>query len=124
MTAGAERTRKYRERLAAGLVTPRRGPVLKPRLSPTEVLLNKLASSTPMPNLRGAACAGRASTFDPRNAGEPEQAVADRHRYAIELCGRCPVQGACATWIAALPDRERPIGVVAGTLFERKENRC
>ncbi|HPY26393.1 MAG TPA: hypothetical protein PLK19_18990 [Mycobacterium sp.] len=52
------------------------------------------------PALPGARCRGRAHLFD-----EPEQ--------------HCPALTACAAWLASLPARHRPAGVVAGRTYHR-----
>jgi Transcription factor WhiB len=61
-----------------------------------------------VPNLPGAACKGRPSTFD----------VADRHDPKIEaaqaICRTCPALRDCRTWLDGLPRSERPSGIVAG----------
>lgn len=116
----AESTRRWRERRRQGLVNVRLGPVLTPKLSPSELLLNRVASSVPTPPLRGAACTGKWGLFDPRPSGESEKAAAERHQKAVELCAGCPALAACQAWVEALPARERPLGVVAGRLVDEE----
>ncbi|WP_234784608.1 hypothetical protein [Mycolicibacter heraklionensis] len=120
--SSAERTRAYRQRQAAA--GRRRqlhlGPVLRPTLSAGEKFLNTMAASVLTPHLRGAACLGLWSLFDPRGAGEPEQCAAERHQQAIEMCADCPALAACSAWVGALPARERPTGVVAGLLVDEE----
>lgn len=61
-----------------------------------------------IPDLHGAACAGRPELFD----------VADRHdptaQAAKAICATCPVLGACRQWLNSLPRWGRPCGIVAG----------
>jgi hypothetical protein len=68
-------------------------------------LLDELAQR--VPNLPGAACKGRPSTFD----------VADRHDPKIEaaqaICRTCPALRDCRAWLDGLPRSARPCGVVA-----------
>jgi WhiB family redox-sensing transcriptional regulator len=74
------------------------------------------ATITQLPDLTGAACAGRSDLFD-LAAGPP------RHREAIALCARCPVLAACRAWFASLPAAERPVGVIAGRVHRRGPSR-
>ena len=68
------------------------------------------AAITPLPDLTGAACAGRSDLFELRPVHSDDRA----YREALALCARCPVLGACRAWFASLPNAKRPCGVVAG----------
>ena len=65
-----------------------------------------------VPNLEGAACAGRSDLFDlaPSDSGDRAHSEA----RALAICARCPVLGACRAWFASLPAAQRPVGVIAG----------
>ena len=67
---------------------------------------------TRLPDLTGAACAGRSDLFD-------LAAGSQHHRKALALCARCPVLTACDAWFASLPAAERPVGVIAGRVHKR-----
>ena len=68
-------------------------------------LLDELAHA--IPDLHGAACAGRPELFDvDRDDPRVEEAKA--------LCSGCPVLRDCRRWLAGLPWYRRPCGVVAG----------
>ena len=71
------------------------------------------AAIAPLPDLTGAACAGRSDLFDLK-------AGSLRHRTALAMCARCPVLAACRAWFASLPAAERPAGVVAGRVHAPK----
>lgn len=62
------------------------------------------------PDLRGAACRGRAPEFDYDDPADPRAAP------ALALCADCPVLQACAAWLESLPDAAQPTGVVAGRI--------
>ena len=68
------------------------------------------AAITPLPDLTGAACAGRSDLFDLQPVHSGDRA----YREALALCARCPVLDACRAWFASLPAAERPVGVIAG----------
>jgi hypothetical protein len=59
------------------------------------------------PALDRGLCIGQWDLFD--NTEDP--AAVDQ---AIELCGQCSVRTRCAEYVASLPPRRRPVGVVAG----------
>jgi len=73
------------------------------------------AAIAPLPDLTGAACAGRGDLFDLRPVHSDHRA----YREALALCARCPVLGACSAWFASLPAAERPVGVIAGRVHRR-----
>ena len=73
------------------------------------------AAIAPLPDLTGAACAGRGDLFDLRPVHSDHRA----YREALALCARCPVLGACRAWFASLPAAERPVGVIAGRVHRR-----
>lgn len=82
-------------------------------------LLARVLADTP--RLAGAACVGLWEAFDSPHPGE-EPADADyRHRTALALCRRCPVLDACAAWAAGLRGRDRPDGIIAGQIPQRKK---
>jgi hypothetical protein len=66
------------------------------------------AAITPLPELTGAACAGRSDLFDlrPVHSDDDDRAYCE----ALALCARCPVLGACRAWFASLPNAKRPDG--------------
>jgi WhiB family transcriptional regulator, redox-sensing transcriptional regulator len=68
------------------------------------------ATVTPVPELTGAACAGRSDLFDLRAVHSHDRA----YREALALCARCPVLRACRAWFESLPAAQRPYGVIAG----------
>jgi WhiB family transcriptional regulator, redox-sensing transcriptional regulator len=70
------------------------------------------AAITPVPNLKGAACAGRSDLFDPARYHSADRA--HREARALAICARCPALGACRAWFASLPAAQRPFGVIAG----------
>ncbi|MDQ1304501.1 MAG: WhiB family transcriptional regulator, redox-sensing transcriptional regulator [Actinomycetota bacterium] len=71
------------------------------------------------PALPGARCRGRAHLFDEPEPGEPAEQVDQRHAQALGLCQHCPSLTASAAWLASLPARHRPAGVVAGRTYHR-----
>lgn len=86
-------------------------------MTPLEQLLAELAAG--IPDLPGAACRGRHQLFDPPGEGvlRDEPAEVARRQAAITICNRCPVLDACAVWVASLPRRQRPVGVIAGCVI-------
>ena len=74
------------------------------------------AAITRLPDLTGAACAGRSDLFDLRPVPGDHRA----YREALALCARCPVLAACGAWFASLPTAERPPGVIAGRVHRRR----
>jgi len=68
------------------------------------------------PCLPGARCRGRHALFDPPAPGEDPDTVTARHAQARGLCSRCPALARCEDWVGTLPPRQRPHGVVAGTV--------
>jgi hypothetical protein len=73
------------------------------------------------PALPGAKCRGRHSLYDPAALGEPPDTVAERrHALAVELCSYCPALTRCQEWLASLPPRRRPLGVVAGIVRQAR----
>jgi WhiB family transcriptional regulator, redox-sensing transcriptional regulator len=71
-----------------------------------------LAQLRGIPKLTGCACIGLWKLFD--------SDAADDVAAATEVCKRCPALAACATWLASLPPRQRPPGVVAGQVQQHK----
>jgi hypothetical protein len=67
-----------------------------------------------LPDLTGAACAGRSDLFDLRPVDSDDRA----YREALALCARCLVLDACGAWFASLPAAERPVGVIAGRVHK------
>jgi hypothetical protein len=72
------------------------------------------AAIIPVPDLTGAACAGRSDLFDLRPVHSDDRA----YREALALCAHCPVLSACRAWFARLPKAERPYGVIAGRVHK------
>jgi hypothetical protein len=68
------------------------------------------------PCLPGARCRGRHHLFDPAGTHEPAPVVQQRHAQALGLCQDCPALEPCRAWVASLPPKRRPQGVVAGTI--------
>lgn len=58
------------------------------------------------PALERGLCVGQWDLFD--STDEPAAV-----EQAIELCGQCSVRARCAEYVASLPPRKRPVGVVA-----------
>ena len=61
-----------------------------------------------------------------RQADAPEMVditTDHEHAAAVACCRGCPVHTQCAAWLAALPDDQRPVGVVAGLTLGRKNGR-
>lgn len=65
------------------------------------------------PRLDGAACAGMAPLFDPREPDESLEEWRVRRGEAEYVCGHCPICDTCAQVIAATPKTAR-YGVWAG----------
>lgn len=65
------------------------------------------------PNLFGAACAGHAPLFDPRQRGESPARATRRHNVARRICQTCPVKRQCADALVDLPLKQRA-GIWAG----------
>jgi hypothetical protein len=74
-------------------------------------LLDELASR--IPDLHDAACRGRAGEFDIENGRRDKRAVT----RAKAICQSCPVFDDCRDWLAGLPPRARPSGVIAGRYY-------
>jgi hypothetical protein len=72
------------------------------------------AAITPLPDLTGAACAGRSDLFDLRPVHHDDRV----YREALALCARCPALGACRAWFTSLPAAQRPVGVIAGCVHK------
>jgi WhiB family redox-sensing transcriptional regulator len=82
-------------------------------MSQLEQLLCELAGA---PALPGARCRGRHHLFDPAAQGEGLPTVEQRHAQALGLCQHCLALNPCRAWVATLPPKQRPQGVVAGTI--------
>jgi WhiB family transcriptional regulator, redox-sensing transcriptional regulator len=76
-----------------------------------ETLFAALAAA---PRLPGAACVGRHELFDLRDGIDPDRAEVEAR--ALAICSACPALADCSAWLASLPARKRPTGVVAGVL--------
>lgn len=70
-----------------------------------------------IPSMPEAACVGSHDLFDPAEIDEDRDHVDQRHTAALQLCQACPALAACREWIALLPPRKRPGGVVAGAVM-------
>lgn len=75
----------------------------------TAALAGLLEAIGAAPSLPGARCRGRSSEFDETDCPETIE-------YALNLCRSCPALTACTAWVASLPPRKRPPGVVAAQL--------
>lgn len=73
-----------------------------------------------VPRLEGAACQGLWPAFESANPEENPDEVAYRHTTALATCRRCPALDACAEWASGLRGRDRPDGIVAGQIPQRK----
>lgn len=69
-----------------------------------------------VPALPGARCRGRPHLFDPAQPDEPPPTVDARHAQALGLCAACPSLNRCAAWLDSLHPKQRPSGVIAGTV--------
>jgi WhiB family transcriptional regulator, redox-sensing transcriptional regulator len=78
------------------------------------------AAITPVPDLPGAACAGRSDLFDLRPVHNDDHT----YREALALCARCPVLDACRGWFESLPAEARPYGVIAGRVHKPRGPRA
>ena len=78
------------------------------------------AAIRPVPDLKGAACAGRSDLFDLRPVDSDDHA----YREALALCARCPVLSACRAWFASLPAEAKPYGVIAGRVHKPRGPRA
>lgn len=79
-----------------------------------------------IPRLDGAVCKGSPDIWDepPHPSRDPDPSdTQERLNYAVRACGCCPALSACRTWIASLPPRQRPCGVVAGQVRPTKGER-
>jgi hypothetical protein len=77
-------------------------------------LLDQLALA---PHLEDAACRHREQLYDAaitRDAGSAAMRAA--RTQALAICQSCGALDACRQWLNSLPEDQRPIGVVAGTL--------
>jgi hypothetical protein len=74
--------------------------------------LDLMSAAGSTPYLDGAVCRGRHSVFDVNEHADP-----DRIEYAVHQCRGCPALTAGAAWVASLPPKQRPSGVVAGVLY-------
>lgn len=118
VAANAAAQVKYRERLRerrkrGEAPSQRPQPAPPPRQDPA---LAELAAAIgpPAPELPGALCVGEHDLFDPRGDGETRDEAAERHELAVDTCRACPALTACSRWVAELPRKHRPGGVVAG----------
>ena len=81
-----------------------------------------LAAIRSAPALPGARCRGRSHLFDPQHPQERPEATDARHVQALGLCSLCPSLVPCREWVDGLPQRRRPLGVVAGRVRESRVN--
>lgn len=68
-----------------------------------------LAAIGAAPDLERGLCAWQWDLFD--NTEDPAAV-----EQAVELCRQCPALNRCSDWLAGLPPRRRPIGVIAGVV--------
>jgi WhiB family redox-sensing transcriptional regulator len=76
-----------------------------------------------VPALPGAKCRGRSHLFDPATKAEDAAVTEQRHGQALLLCAGCPSRQPCRDWVASLPPRRRPVGVVAGQVIAERKPR-
>lgn len=91
--------------------------------SQLDSLVSALGAIPPLP---GALCKGQSDTWDepaPASIDPDPDDTQERLNYAVRACGCCPALSACRTWIASLPPRQRPCGVVAGQVRPTKGER-
>jgi hypothetical protein len=79
-------------------------------------LVDLLIALAGAPSLPGARCRGRHHMFDPAGAHEDPTVVDQRHAQALGLCALCPSLAHCRDWLDSLPERKKPLGVIAGQL--------
>jgi hypothetical protein len=93
-----------------------------------------------VPDFSGGSCVGRHELFDgtaykSTSSGEFNQSDRettiyagpdigyitrkDARRLAHAVCAECPIMSQCFKWVKALPEAERPGGVVAGHMWAR-----
>lgn len=89
----------------------------------TATLTGLLAALRGAPALPGALCVGDHRLFDPAGPTEPVTDAERRHQIAVETCQVCPALTACGAWLASLPPRERPSGVIAGIVRTERQPR-
>lgn len=82
----------------------------------TAALADLLGALAGVPDLPGARCRGHWRLFDPAGPTEAVTDVEHRHRIAVETCQTCPALAVCGAWLESLSPRERPPGVIAGTI--------
>lgn len=78
-----------------------------------------------IPALPGARCRGRWHVFDAAvhiGRGAPPREVIEARRAAVRICVGCPALSACRAWLASLPPKQRPSGVVAGLINGKERN--
>lgn len=78
-----------------------------------------LAELNHAPRLPGARCRGQWQLFDATThmcRGPAPREVIEARQAAVRICVTCPALSACRTWLASLPQRQRPAGVVAGLI--------
>jgi hypothetical protein len=93
-----------------------------------------------VPDFSGGSCIGRHELFDSTayrstssgefNPSDRESTVyagpgigfttrKDARRLAHAVCAECPIMSQCFEWVKALPESERPGGIVAGHMWTR-----
>lgn len=74
-----------------------------------------------MPNLPDARCIDRTDLFDATissEAGRLNKETLEARKAALDCCAGCPELEPCRSWLATIPSRHRPRGVVAGRVIE------
>jgi len=79
--------------------------------------------------MRGARCRGRWALMDIQGDDEPDDVAQARYAQALTLCvgtgqnDGCPARQSCEEWFDKLPVKDRPVGVVAGRIWNPRERK-
>ncbi len=87
-------------------------------------LFGAMAAAPPMPE---AACRGRWDLFDltaPEGPGKLAAEVTQARTIALEVCAGCPELAACQSWLNGLRPQDKPLGVVAGMVIDRRRSKA
>jgi WhiB family transcriptional regulator, redox-sensing transcriptional regulator len=75
-----------------------------------------------IPNLTGAACAGRWELFDLQPFPRADRAM--REAQALTLCAHCPALLECKRWLDSMPPSVQPYGVIAGRVHRPAKSKA
>lgn len=85
-------------------------------------LFGAMSAAPPMPD---AACRDQWALFDltiPEGAGKLPSEVTQARAIALELCNeKCPELSTCQRWLNGLRPKDKPLGVVAGIVIDRRQ---